>query len=66
MRYIALLGQYTHFLVHLYYLIMILILTLPVEMIMILILSTLLEMIMILILTDLIENDYDSHSHQPY
>ena len=51
MRYIALLGQYTHFLVHLYYLIMILILTLPVGMIMILILSTLLEMIMILILT---------------
>ena len=52
MRYIALLGQYTHFLVHLYYLIMILILTLPVGMIMILILSTLLEMIMILILTN--------------
>jgi hypothetical protein len=50
--YIALLGQYTHFLVHLYYLIMILILTLPVGMIMILILSTLLEMIMILILTN--------------
>jgi hypothetical protein len=52
MRYIALLGLYTHFLVHLYYLIMILILTLPVGMIMILILSTLLEMIMILILTN--------------
>jgi hypothetical protein len=51
MRYIALLGQYTHFLVHLYYLIMILILTLPVGMIMILILSALLGMIMILILT---------------
>ena len=61
MRYIALLGQYTHFLVHLYYLIMILVLTLPVGMIMILILSTLLKMIMILILTNPIEND--SHSH---
>ena len=39
MRYIALLGQYTHFLVHLYYLIMIIILTLPLAMIMILILT---------------------------
>ena len=44
-------GQYTHFLVHLYYLIMILILTLPVGIIMILILSALLGMTMILILT---------------